>query len=67
VKILKGEGVIRSRESKTDRQHNRQKCEDTKGVISGRKSKKDKQHNGREKRHKRTSNGLQNTAKKTKE
>ena len=35
--------VIRSRKSK-DRQHNDQKCEDTKGVITSRKS-KDRQHN----------------------
>ena len=39
-------GVIRSRKSKRDRQHNGQKFEDTKGVIRSRQPKKDRQYNG---------------------
>jgi hypothetical protein len=44
LKIPKG--VIRSRKSKKNRQHNGEKFEDTKGVIRSRKSKKNRQHNG---------------------
>ena len=43
LKITKG--VIRSRNSKKDRQCNGQKFEDTKEVIRSRKSKKDRQCN----------------------
>ena len=39
-------GVIRSRISKKNRQHNGQELEDTKGVIRSRISKKNRQYNG---------------------
>jgi hypothetical protein len=38
-------GVIRSRKSKKNRQHNDQMFDDTKGVIRSRKFKKNRQHN----------------------
>jgi hypothetical protein len=39
-------GIIRSRKSKKNRQHNGRKFVDTKGVIGNRKSKENRQHNG---------------------
>ena len=44
VKFDDTKGVIWSRKSKKDRQHNGQ-VQDTKGVIWSRESKSDKQHN----------------------
>ena len=48
-------GVIKSRKSKRDRQHNDQRFEDTKGVIRSHKS-QDRQYNGQQKKDKRTNN-----------
>jgi hypothetical protein len=41
--------------------------EDTKGVFKSRKSKTDRQHNDQMEKHKRVSNDLQNTTRKTKD
>jgi hypothetical protein len=53
-------GVIRSRISKKNKQHNGQELEDTKGVIRSRISKKDRQHKKR-KIDRNANNDKQNT------